>query len=237
MNLFGAHITVKIGILAIVVGLAIAALGVVIINQVQRKAVENQAIKTAESVVAQMLATRAVYTKDVVSKLQSDGVDIQFGPDFRERPRHVPLPATMVHLISDEVNQQGLYTIDLISPWAINPAKQPAVGWEIDSTGELIEDPRSPQSKIETSGGKSKLLYMAADFASTPACVSCHNALPESPKRDYELGDMMGSLIVTIPLTEEFASAQKQSIYIALGNIGVIAILAVLLISLWRRIA
>ena len=78
---------------------------------------------------------------------------------------------------------------------------------------------------------------MAADFASTPACVACHNALPESPKRDYELGDMMGSLVVTIPLTGEFSSARTQSVYIALGNIGVLAVLAVLLLLLWRRMS
>jgi hypothetical protein len=194
-------------------------------------------VKTAESVVAQMLATRSVYTKDAVAKLQSDGVGIDFTADFRERARHVPLPVTMVNLISDEVNEQGLYTIDLISPWPINPANQPAPGWERESTDALINDPRSSQSKIVTTGGKSQLLYMAADFAYTPACVSCHNALPESPKRDYELGDMMGSLVVTIPLTEEFSSARKQSVYIALGNIGVIAVLPVLLVLLWRRIA
>ena len=54
---------------------------------------------------------------------------------------------------------------------------------------------------------------MAADFASTPACVACHNALPNSPKQDYELGDMMGSLVVTVPLTEEFSSAKTVSLY------------------------
>lgn len=237
MNILGAHITIRMGIPALAVGLVIAAIGFVIINQVQRAAVEKQAVKTAESVVAQMLATRAVYTKDVVSKLQTDDVNVEFGMDFRERQQHLPLPVTMVHLISDEVNKQGLYTIDLISPWSINPDKQPAEGWEIDSTNALIKDPKSPQSEIETSGGKSKLLYMAADFASTPACVACHNALPESPKRDYELGDMMGSLVVTIPLTGEFSSARTQSVYIALGNIGVLAVLAVLLLLLWRRMS
>ena len=192
-----------------------------------------------------MLATRAVYTKDVVAKLQADGVNIEFGPDFRERKRHVPLPATMVHLISDEVNKQGLYTIDLISPWAINPAKLPTTDWERESVNALIENPELTLSKIDAAGGSYRLLYMAADFASTPACVSCHNALPESPKRDYKLGDMMGSLVVTIPLTDEFSSAQKQSVYIALGIIGLLVVLAGLLVvvltglvvALWRRIA
>ena len=81
------------------------------------------------------------------------------------------------------------------------------------------------------------MLYMAADFASTSACVTCHNALPESPKRDYELGDMMGSLVVTIPLTEEFSVAKREAFYIALGNIGVLIILVGLLMWMMRRTA
>ena len=79
--------------------------------------------------------------------------------------------------------------------------------------------------------------YMAADFASAQACVVCHNAHPNSPKQDYELGDMMGALVVTIPLNDELSAARKDAVYIALGNIGVLAILSVGLVLLWRRLA
>ena len=48
---------------------------------------EDQAVQTAESVVAQTLATRSVYTKDMVGKLQADDVSIEFGTDFREKER------------------------------------------------------------------------------------------------------------------------------------------------------
>ena len=231
------HIGLRLGIVVLAVGLAIAGIGFVIINEVQRRAVEAQAIKTAESVVAQMLATRAVYTKDVVAKLQADGIGVDFSPEFRERKGRVPLPATMVHLISDEVNKEGLYTIDLISPWPINPTQGPNTPWETDSIEALIKSPGEPQSEVETVGGNSRLLYMAADFASAPACVACHNAHPDSPKRDFQLGDMMGSLVVTIPLEKEFSAAQKQSVFIALGNIGALVVLAISLVFLWRRIA
>ena len=236
MRLLNFDINIPKYLTALVVGLAMAGVGFFVINEIQRNAVKDEAINTAESVVAQMLATRSVYTKDVVGKLQSDGVEVDFAPDHLERERVIPLPATMVHLISDEVNKKGLYTIDLISPWAINPVQLPRTDWERESTAALIEDPRSPQSKIEVSRGRTRLLYMASDFASAPACVSCHNAHPESPKRDYDLGDMMGALVVTVPLTEEFSAAQKQSVYIALGNIGVLAVLVILLGLLWRRI-
>ncbi len=207
-----------------------------IINEVQKDAVEDQAIKTAESVVAQMLATREVYTKDVVGKLQNDNVPVQFDPDFANNQGFVPLPATMVHLISTEVNKQGLFTIDLISPWAIKPAKIPGSPWERESVEALVKDPITPQSRIEPRGG-GRLQYIAADFASAQACVVCHNAHPDSPKQDYQLGDMMGALVVTVPLSDELSAARRDAVYIALGNIGVLAILAVGLVLILRRLA
>ncbi len=80
--------------------------------------------------MAQMLATRSVYTKHVVSKLKADKVEVGFSPEFSETPGQIPLPATIVHRISDAVNEKGLYTIDLISPWPINPDKAPSTEWE-----------------------------------------------------------------------------------------------------------
>ena len=117
------------GLVIAVIGLAIAGIGFVIINETQKSAVEDQAIKTARSIVAQMLATREVYTKDVVGKLQADRVPVEFAPDFANKQGFAPLPATMVHLISAEVNKEKLFTIDLLSPWAINPAKLPSTAW------------------------------------------------------------------------------------------------------------
>ena len=232
----GNGVRYRQGLLVFVVGLAIAGLGFVIINEAQKDAVEDQAVKTAESVVAQMLATREVYTKDVVGKLQRDGVPVEFDPDFANNQGFAPLPATMVHLISAEVNKRGLFTIDLISPWAINPSKFPGSPWERVSVEALVKDPVIPQSRID-SGGGGRLQYMAADFASAQACVTCHNAHPDSPKQDYQLGDMMGALVVAIPLSDELSGARRDAVYIALGNIGVLAILAVGLVWILRRLA
>ena len=232
----GNGVRYRQGLLIFVVGLAIAGLGFVIINEVQKDAVEDQAINTAESVVAQMLATREVYTKDVVGKLQGDDVPVGFDPDFANNRGFAPLPATMVHLISAEVNKRGLFTIDLISPWAINPAKLPGSAWELESVEALVKDPVTPQSRIDSVGG-GRLQYMAADFASAQACVICHNAHPDSPKQDYQLGDMMGALVVTVPLGHELSAARRDAAYIALGNIGVLAVLAVGLVLILRRLA
>jgi len=33
-----------------------------------------------------------------------------------------------------------------------------------------------------------------------PSCVECHNPHPRSPKRDFKSGDVMGALVVRVPL-------------------------------------
>ena len=96
----------------------------------------------------------------------------------------------------------------------------------LQSVDALINDPKSPLSKVESAGGDRRLQYMAADFASTQACVVCHNAHSDSPKQDFQLGAMMGALVVTVPLNDELSAARRDAIYIALGNIGVLALLA-----------
>jgi hypothetical protein len=40
---------------------------------------------------------------------------------------------------------------------------------------------------------------MFPDLAVAEACVTCHNEHPESPKRDWRLGDVMGATTWTYP--------------------------------------
>jgi len=32
------------------------------------------------------------------------------------------------------------------------------------------------------------------------ACVGCHNAHANSPRRDFKLNDVMGGIVITVPL-------------------------------------
>ena len=49
-------------------------------------------------------------------------------------------------------------------------------------------------------GGRSYFTAIYADRATLPSCVSCHNQQPRSPKKDFKLGDVMGAIVVRVPL-------------------------------------
>lgn len=41
---------------------------------------------------------------------------------------------------------------------------------------------------------------MTSDIAVAPACISCHNGHTDSPRSDFKMGDVMGGVVVRIPL-------------------------------------
>jgi len=111
----------------------VAVLVVIVTFRLQMRNVETRAAFQADAVISQMLATRAVYTEDVLTKVA-----------FAESPidevtmvdsASIPLPATLVHLISANINDQGRYSIDLISPCqsiqrkALDPAGRKRRSW------------------------------------------------------------------------------------------------------------
>lgn len=227
----------QVGLPLIVGALIISAIIVYVIYTIQVESVQRQATHQAASVIAQTLATRAVYTEFIVGKLKDDGLAVNVATDFVGTPGAIPLPATLVHMISDRVNEQGLYKINLISPWPINPAKGPSTPWEATAIAALVADPQTPQLKMETTAdGQTRLLYMSADFASSEACVSCHNFLPESPKKDFKKDDMMGALIVEVPLTEQLATARLQAGWISLGLLSGLTIFVAFVLLIQQRL-
>jgi hypothetical protein len=52
----------------------------------------------------------------------------------------------------------------------------------------------------EELGGRSYFTAIYAERATAAACVDCHNANPRSPRRDLKLGDVMGGIVVRVPL-------------------------------------
>ena len=90
----------------------------------------------------------------------------------------------------------------LISLWPIHRRNGPATEFERKGLERLQDEPDTPQRGIVTSGKKKFFQSIYADKGITQACISCHNSHPLSPKRDFKVGDLMGGVVITIPLDE-----------------------------------
>ncbi|MCP4266037.1 MAG: DUF3365 domain-containing protein, partial [Candidatus Brocadiaceae bacterium] len=72
--------------------------------------------------------------------------------------------------------------------------------FEKEAFGYLFDKKGTVFSRFMVHNGVYSLRYATADVGSAAGCVKCHNNHEDSPKKDFELGDVMGILIVNIPI-------------------------------------
>ncbi len=171
----------------------------------QENLIETQALQQA-ALHSQVLAEfRTLYTATVVNTAQEHGLLITH--DFERRDGAIPLPATFTMQLGDSITIKGVGArTRLYSPYPFP--------WR-ESTGGLRDDfdttawsflriaPDTFYSNTEQLEGRRVLRYATADVM-RPSCVDCHNTHPDSPKRDWAVGEVRGVLEVDVPLDAAF---------------------------------
>ncbi|RMH35379.1 MAG: DUF3365 domain-containing protein [Nitrospirae bacterium] len=146
-------------------------------------------------------ADRTVYTTHVVNRLQNQGI-IMAAEDWEQR-NALPLPAQLLQYAGRLVAEKGHgIRYRLISLWPIYRRNGPATAFERNGLETVMANPDEPFTGIVTSGKKRFFQAIYADRAIAEACVVCHNTHPLSPKRDFALNDVMGGIVITIPLPD-----------------------------------
>jgi hypothetical protein len=157
--------------------------------------------KVADYLHAIVEADRKVYTTQIVKRMQDQGVVL--AREDWETKNAIPLPAQFLHYSSKIVAESGSgIRFRLISLWPIYLRNGPATEFERRALEQLNANPDAPQRGIVTTGKKQFFQAIYPDKAISSSCVTCHNTHPLSPKRDFNIGDVMGGVVITIPLED-----------------------------------
>ncbi len=171
------------------------------INELIPLQVRHSTTKAAEIATLQIVEDRKQFTKNVVIKLKKDGVlDVHPNRKYAEIDGGIPLPATFVQEVSSKINEKGVYSYDLLSKWNINKEKGLNTDFENEAFDYLFNKEGDVFKRFIVHNGVYSLRYATADKASAQGCVNCHNNHEDSPKNDFKLGDVMGILVVNIPI-------------------------------------
>jgi hypothetical protein len=155
--------------------------------------------KVADYVHAVLEADRAIYTTQVVNRMQEKG--IVAAAEHWEHHNALPLPAQFLQHSGRLVAESGRgirYRLIGLSP--IYQRNAPATEFERKALTELQRQPDRPVTGIVSSGKKQYFQAIYSDRAVSSACVTCHNSHPLSPKQDFKLNDVMGGIAITIPM-------------------------------------
>jgi len=145
-------------------------------------------------------AQRTVYTTNVVDTLQSKGIHAE---EHWKQQKALPLPAQMILDGGRLVAEKGLgFKYRLASNTPIYVWNSPATDFERTGLEVVSKNPDKPFTGFVHVGRDRFFQAIYADRAVSQACVACHNAHLNSPKKDYQLNDVMGGIIITIPVNE-----------------------------------
>jgi hypothetical protein len=144
-------------------------------------------------------ADREVYTKHVVERLQAKGVVV--ASENWEQKNTLLLPAQFLMESGRVVARKGIgIRYRLISLWPINKQNIASSEFEKAGLGTILTHPTKPHTGFVNEGGARYFQAVYPDLAVTQACIGCHNAHPDSPKRDFKINDVMGGMVISIPV-------------------------------------
>lgn len=183
---------------------------------------------------AAIAAIRSYYASEVVSRVFAvDGKDVRVVHDYPDTPGGIPTPAALSIALGDMIvarQAQMTYRFGSDFPYRRSGAK-PLDEFETRGLAELRRAPDLPVIEARASASVATVRYMSA-VTMLPACVACHNTHPDSPKRDWKVGDVRGfqEFIVERPIVLELSSFRWMTTYmlaaIAAGAISLMIVTA-----------
>jgi hypothetical protein len=155
----------------------------------------------ADALHAVMESDRTVYTKNVVNRLQNEENVIKASEHWKD-DKALPLPAQMFRMGAEMVTSKNAgFTYALLSEWPVNKQNAPKTDIEKAGLRSIAEKLDQNFYSPEELGGKKYFTAIYADKAVAPACVKCHNEHKDSPRTDFKLGDVMGGVVIRIPIS------------------------------------
>lgn len=155
----------------------------------------------ADALYAVISADRETYTREVVNRLQNENV-IKASEHFKD-DKALVLPAQMLRMGAETAAKKNAsFSYALLSLWAINKQNLPKTEVEKAGLKAVADNPAQAFYKEEKLGDKTYFTAVYADKGVVDACVNCHNQHKDSPKTDFKLNDVMGAVVIRIPVSK-----------------------------------
>ena len=156
--------------------------------------------RVADMLYQVMSADREIYTSMVVQRLTVDE-DIITASEHYDDDAALPLPSQMFRLGAERVmDETDEFSYSLLSLTPINEKSGPGTPLEKAGLESVADNPDENFYGEEDLGGDRYFTAVYPDFAVVEACVNCHNNHKDSPRTDFEVGDVMGAVVIRIPM-------------------------------------
>jgi adenylate cyclase len=173
-------------------------------------------------------SVRSYYAANVVGRVLAHPGETRVVHNYETIPGAIPIPATLSLELGKVIGeQQENIHYRFVSDFPFrNRSPHQLDGFEIDALKSLRNNP--DQKIVEATRSMfSDSVRLIAPVVMAPACVSCHNVHPESPKKDWKVGDVRGiqEIMITQPIAANLFSFKYLLAYFLLAAVSGISFL------------
>ncbi len=195
------------------------------VSHLQAETITTTALENTRLYTQAITEFHTLYTSEVVERVRPHG--IVAAHDYTEKEGAIPLPATLSIMLGESigVHRSGAH-VRLYSPYPF-PWRRETGGvqdqFQKDAWEALTQNPDETFFRFEEVNGHLTLRYATADLM-RPSCLNCHNNHPETPKNDWQAGDVRGVLEVLHPVDQGPGLAGTFGLLVALAALGVMGV-------------
>jgi adenylate cyclase len=170
-----------------------------------RNLTETALRRQASDLNSVITSVRGYYASNVVARVLANAGSTQVVHNYQAVPGAIPIPATLSlelgHVLSE---QQHNIEYRFVSDFPFKGRAPHALDtFETNALKVLRENPDYRPVQVSASVFSDQVRYITPVVMGA-ACVNCHNSHPDSPKRDWKVGDVRG--IQEVSISQPFAA-------------------------------
>ncbi len=149
----------------------------------------------ANDLNSMITSIRGYYASAVVRRvLENHGANTQVVHNYESVPGAIPIPATLsLELGRVIADKQSNVSYRFISDYPFRGRSAHTLDqFESSSLASLRADPEQPPLILASSSGTASKVRLIAPVLMSASCVQCHNSHPDSPRKDWKVGDVRG---------------------------------------------
>jgi eukaryotic-like serine/threonine-protein kinase len=192
---------------------------------------------------ADMMESVNAYYSDVLSRLDTRAVAVTH--EYALKRDALPLPATFTIDSAERIsaNESGLQ-FRLYSNHPFRAGGGPKDEFQRTALAVLTAEsrdrppngPKLEYHRFAEVEGRPVLQYARGQIMQE-SCVKCHNNHPQSPKKDWKIGDLVGVLLITRPLDRDIQRTQSgfRSAFVLMGAAAAVVVGGVIVAAMRTR--
>ena len=165
---------------------------------------EREALKDARAFSSVISIIRSYYATNVSGRILAGGGHVTLSERYKEMPGGVPIPATLSIELGEKIRSESIdkslqFSFVSDAPF-LRRARPPLSDFQAEALKALRRQDLSGEYWRVEDDGDTPRLRLALPVRMEAGCVACHNAHPDSPIRNWKVGDVRGIQEVAVDL-------------------------------------